>query len=87
MGGEREAAMIKLDARDTMLIREAVAIAIEAMERLPDLYRPCSDIHDLKDLLTRTISDREVARVQEQAKRRIDVDHRTSPPPPLTRAN
>jgi hypothetical protein len=40
-----------MDARQNHLIQQAITIAIEVLSRLPDTYRPDSDLAETKELL------------------------------------
>ena len=60
------------DARGQYLTTAAVAFAIEAMSRLPDVYRPDSNIQDYKELLEQ-VSPRDLAFYQNEARRLVTV--------------
>jgi hypothetical protein len=61
------------DGRNNMIVLEAIAFAIEGMSRLPNVYRPDSNIDDLKELLGRGCNQRERDLFQRQARRRVDI--------------
>lgn len=66
---------LQFDQRETLLIAEALVLAIEAMDRLPEEHRPQRDISDLRGLqmhfMETDVPDMTV--MEEQAKHRIDI--------------
>jgi hypothetical protein len=60
------------EGRKQYLIADAIVFAIEAMSRLPDEYRPRSDIEDLKEILNE-VEHQHLALLQGHAKRRVDA--------------
>ncbi len=58
--------------RKRYLIADAIVFAIEGMSRLPDEYRPRSNIEDFKEILNDIRQDA-LALLQENAKRRVDA--------------
>jgi len=65
--------------RAEFVIDEAIAFAIEGMSRLPSAYRPAGKISDLKDILSK-IPHAELALLQEEARRRVDILLDVPPP-------
>lgn len=57
-------------SKDSFLVAQAVAFAIEAMSRMPGMFRPDNDIDALKEILSET-PQREMAVLQGNAKRRV----------------
>jgi hypothetical protein len=68
------------DPRGQYVMTEAIALAIEALSRLPPLYRPESNINDLKEVLN-DLSPSNIAVIQYQARRRVDILLGNTPPP------
>jgi hypothetical protein len=68
-----------MDARTNYLQAIAIALAVEVLIRLPDAYRPDSDLIDLKEMLD-SMSPHNVAFLQNEARRRVDVLQRKGPP-------
>jgi hypothetical protein len=60
------------EGRRQYLIAHAIVFAIEAMSRLPDEYRPRSDIEDLKEIM-KEVEQQHLALLQGNAKRRVDA--------------
>jgi hypothetical protein len=66
---------LQFDQRETLLIAEAIVLAIEVMDRLPEEHRPQRDISDLIKLQLNFVapSGDDWAVMQEKAKRRMDL--------------
>jgi hypothetical protein len=65
-----------MDARTNYLQAMAIALAVEVLIRLPDAYRPDSDRKEMLD----SMSPHNVAFLQNEARRRVDVLQRKGPP-------
>jgi hypothetical protein len=74
------------DPRERLLVLEALVLAIETMSRLPEIYRPESDIDDLKEFLN-DLSERELVMHQASARRRLNVLLGLPPEPPAETAD
>jgi hypothetical protein len=60
--------------RDSYVIVEALAFAIEAFQRLPDEHRPDSNITDMKRLVDDLVrQDRTLQHAQALARRRLEI--------------
>ena len=60
------------DPREGLILAEAIVFAIEGLSRLPDVYRPDSNIDDLKELLN-NMGQRDLVFHHETARRRLNV--------------
>ena len=59
----------KIEGRDMFLLKKALAIAVCAIERARDQFKPVSDQRDMKELLRRLVENEdELANLARQAR-------------------
>jgi hypothetical protein len=73
--GPHHALESTMRTRKDYLLAQAMTVAIEAMERLPALYKPESNIVELKEMLDEMCEmwPKDLSQAQFQARRYIDI--------------